>query len=450
MKAPHIVAIAGTAACLTLGACTVHQTEAPGVIGPSDLALSMRMQATPDSIGQDGGSQSSVKVFANGPDGKPISGLPFRVDMAVDSPRGLVVQDFGALSARSIVTGADGTASVVYTAPPAPPNESSGTCLGRPGTCVVIVATPTSTNFGTVPSQQVTIRLVPLGVILPPAETPTPAFTITPTPVNFNVPATFDASTSCGGTVVGGACSGSSSITSYSWNFGDGGTAAGKVVNHTFTSGTLSTTTFNVTLTIINDRGLAASTAQSVSVVASPVPTGDFVFSPSTPQVNQVVVFNADSIRAAPGHTIVQYSWIFGDGATASGFLASHAFAAPGIYNVTLTVADEVGQKLTISHSVTVAPGTTGVPQANFTFSPASPVSVGTTVTFDGKASTAPNGATIVSYQWNFGDGSGTVNTSSSTATHAYAAAGTFTVSLTVIDSTGRSSAAATRPIQVQ
>src|SRR2546422_75119 len=134
MKAPFNAAAVATLACLTLAACTVHQTETPSVSGPSDLALSTRMEANPDAIGLDGGSQSSVRVFANGPDGKPLAGLTFRVDMAVNTSQGLVVQDFGALSARSIVTGSDGVARVIYTAPAAAPNGLCGMwCRGHRG-----------------------------------------------------------------------------------------------------------------------------------------------------------------------------------------------------------------------------------------------------------------------------------------------------------------------------
>src|SRR5262245_20027049 len=91
--------------CLTLTACTVHRTEARPTAGPSDLAHSSRIDALPDSIGQDGGSQSSIRITAIGPDGRPDAGVSFRVDMAVDGPQGLVAQDFGALSARTVVTG---------------------------------------------------------------------------------------------------------------------------------------------------------------------------------------------------------------------------------------------------------------------------------------------------------------------------------------------------------
>ncbi|MCC7242391.1 MAG: hypothetical protein IT180_10745, partial [Acidobacteria bacterium] len=38
--------------------CTVKDTDAPALAGPSELALSLSLQALPDSIYQDGSSQS--------------------------------------------------------------------------------------------------------------------------------------------------------------------------------------------------------------------------------------------------------------------------------------------------------------------------------------------------------------------------------------------------------
>src|SRR5881628_1915553 len=94
------------------GGCTVHQTEAPPLTGPSEFALALHLTVTPDSISQDGGSQSSITIQAIGPTGQPVSALPVRLDMLV----GNVAQDFGTLSARTIVTGSDGKASAVFTA----------------------------------------------------------------------------------------------------------------------------------------------------------------------------------------------------------------------------------------------------------------------------------------------------------------------------------------------
>ncbi len=70
-------------------------------------------------------------------------------------------------------------------------------------------------------------------------------------------------------------------------------------------------------------------------------------------------------------------------------------------------------------------------PEASFVFTPETPLA-GETVTFDASASEDPDG-TIVSYRWNFGDG--TVTTESDpVATHIYATYGIYRVSLTVTD----------------
>jgi len=68
-------------------------------------------------------------------------------------------------------------------------------------------------------------------------------------------------------------------------------------------------------------------------------------------------------------------------------------------------------------------------PVATFTYSPADPV-VDETVTLNASTSYDPDG-TIVSYAWDFGDGT---NGAGMTITHAYDASGTYTVTLTVTD----------------
>jgi PKD repeat protein len=405
------------ACALIATGCTVKNTQAPPLSGPSGLALTLNVNAVPDAINQDGGSQSSVRVTAIGPDGKGIPSLPLRLDMVI----GGVAQDYGTLSARSVVTNSDGVAIAVYTAPPSPSNGVFGTCSGVPGNCVTIVATATSTNFVTANPEQVTIRLVPTGVILPPAGAPTAAFTITPTPVNFNIPVIFDASASVPG-------AGATSIVSYAWAFGDGSSGTGKTVSHTYT--TSPGNTYNVTLTVTNDRGLGNSTTQAVSVDASPAPTGDWVFSPTTPSAGDTVFFNASDVKPAAGHQIVQYSWNFGDGATASGAQTTHVFAAAATYQVVLTVTDDANQRSTPTHGVTI---NSGNPIPSFTSSVANAATH--TMFFDGGGSTALGTSTIVSYQWAFGDG---LTGTGQTLSHAYSGPGSYSVRLTVTDSLGR------------
>lgn len=82
-------------------------------------------------------------------------------------------------------------------------------------------------------------------------------------------------------------------------------------------------------------------------------------------------------------------------------------------------------------------------PQASFTAIPNS-VDIGVPVTFDASASSDPDG-TIVSYTWDFGDGS---RGDGVRTIHAYSSSATYTVTLTVVDNASLSATAVDR-IQV-
>ena len=418
--------IATIAAALTLTGCVAHQVEPPPLSGPSDLALSLSVTASPETINQDGASQSRITISAIGPDGKAKASLPIRVDMALSG----VAQDFGTLSARSVVTNTDGKAFVVYTAPPSPVGGITGVCYAVPGTCVDIVATASESGSGTfvtaAPASG-TIRLVPPGVILPPAFTPKAAFTfLPPNGILVGNTVNFDASTSCA-TDPSGACSSTSTLVSYAWNFGDGATGTGVTMTHVFTS----SGTFVVTLTVTSDRGVSASTSQAVPVGLPAAPSADFVFSPSAPIAGQTIFFNADISKSAPGHNITQLSWNFGDGATASGITVTHAFEQPGVYVVVLSVLDDTGQKATKNTSLTIASAN---PTARLTLTKAG----GLKISADGTLSTAVGGSQITTYTFNWGDSTPQDTGSAAVVPHTYNLAGTYTVTLIVTDSVGR------------
>ena len=437
MRAFKYLAAAGAALTLaSLTACAVHQSDTPSLSGPSAAALSMSVTSSPQTITQNGADASvvTVKVYFTDPstgNTTPKANLPIRFDMAVNG----AIQDYGTLSARNAVTGADGSARTTYTAPPMPPGGATGSgCNSVPGQCVVILASSTDSTAasasGAIASGSTTISLVPPGVVLPPAGVPTAAFTLTPTPATQGTAVTFDASTSQPG-------SGSAAITSYAWTFGDGGTGVGKTVSHTF--GTAAT--FNVTLTVTNDRGLSAATSQQVVVQAAATPTAAFVFSPQAPTTGQTVVFDADTSKAGVGHTLAAFNWNFGDTSatsTASGLVVSHSFATAGVYSIVLSVLDDIGQKSTVSNSITVsapAAGAAGSPTAKFTISPTSNPGILQSVFVNASSSTPATGHSITSYAWDFGDGStGTGQTTS----HQYARAGQMTITLVITDDDGQ------------
>lgn len=60
-----------------------------------------------------------------------------------------------------------------------------------------------------------------------------------------------------------------------------------------------------------------------------------------------------------PDGSVVAYAWSFGDGATANGATATHAYGAAGTYTVTLVVTDDDGATDGDSRPVTVGSGAT-------------------------------------------------------------------------------------------
>jgi PKD repeat protein len=376
----------------------------------------------------------------------PILGLTFVVQLAIgcgvgaDCSQGQIL-DYGTLAQHTLVTDRNGRAQTSYTAPPAPPPLTGGS-----GTIVSVLATPkfdsgnTYQNF--VRQQRVDIQLVPKGVIIPPASTPTPLFTFAPSAPIANSPVQFDATASCPGdlaTITPPTCApAATAITAYNWDFGDGATASGPVVKHSFAL----QQSYTVILTVTNDRNRSASKTQVVSVGAGNLPTAIFVFSPSDTIVpGQTVFFNGTGSRAGAGHYLVQYNWDFGDGGTATGALPTHIFQSAGLYNVTLVVVDEAGQSsATTTASVKVGTsgngGGNGSATASFTFTPAAPTA-NTPVSFDATKSTPSSGATITGYVWTWGDK--TAQGVGVQATHIYTTASSYTVILTVIDTNGQS-----------
>jgi PKD repeat protein len=312
--------------------CTVDKQDAPELSGPSELGTSVTLYASPDTLRQDGASQSQITVQAQDGNGQPVRNMPVRLDIAVNG----MLTDFGQLSGKNLVTGGDGRATATYTAPLAPIDPVDNQ------TVVQIQATPGGSNYANAMPRSVSIRLVPPGIILPPNGTPVPSFTFAPSTPITRMDVTFDASLSTDS---------DGRIVSYVWNFGDGSTDDGMVVKHDFKV----MGTYVVTLTVTDDRGQSASLSKSVSVLATTDPKADFVVSPSAPLVGDKVFFNGATSTASVGRSLVQYDWDFGTGVQASGMLASHVYTKPGEYTVVLTVTDDAGNKGSTSKKVTIS-----------------------------------------------------------------------------------------------
>jgi uncharacterized repeat protein (TIGR01451 family) len=101
-----------------------------------------------------------------------------------------------------------------------------------------------------------------------------------------------------------------------------------------------------------SDQGVSSANGAPVSfnILA---PTLHASFTASGVQVYPGVVLNFNSTSTTNG-TALSYAWSFGDGQTATGLAASHAYAHAGRYPVTLTVTDGCGFTDTETIYVTV------------------------------------------------------------------------------------------------
>ncbi len=183
------------------------------------------------------------------------------------------------------------------------------------------------------------------------------------------------------------------SIVSYFWDFDDGTSTTGMIVNHSYAdNGTY------IAMLTVTDDGATASTNATKTVLNRP-PIANFTESAETVYIGDQIVFNAKNSNDSDG-TIVRYFWNFGDGNNATGEIVNHAYMDNGNYTVTLTVTDNDDAIASVNATKTVL---NRFPIASFTES-ATTVYTGEIIYFNASESYDPDGY-IVDYFWDFGDG---------------------------------------------
>ncbi len=138
------------------------------------------------------------------------------------------------------------------------------------------------------------------------------------------------------------------SIVSYTWDFGDGSTATGKVVTHTYADNGV----YTVTLTVKDNAG-ATSTDTCTATINNVPPVAD-AGGPYSGSVNEEITFDAGNSYDPGTADTLTYTWDFGDGSTATGKVVTHAYSSAGNYTVTLTVKDDDGASSTDTTYATI------------------------------------------------------------------------------------------------
>ncbi len=199
-------------------------------------------------------------------------------------------------------------------------------------------------------------------------------------------------------------------ISSYSWNFGDGTAGTGATPSHTYTTAGVFTATLKVTGTAGSTNAITTTINVAPSVIAKI----------SASATNGYAPLNVQFSSSGSTGTISSYSWNFGDGSTVTGSTASHAYSSAGTYAVTLKVTGTSGATSSATTPITV----TALPPLTARIT-ATPVT-GTLPLTVNLSDTGSTGI-IGSCAWNFGDG--TTGTGAATS-HTYTNVGTYTAEL--------------------
>jgi len=234
----------------------------------------------------------------------------------------------------------------------------------------------------------------------------------------------------------------------YYWDMGDGKTAEGRRVSHTY----MTAGRYVCTLTVDDGSGVTNSRGQAnmlVIVNQSPVARGgpDQVVCPGETVVfdgrwsvvgGQLSVVSGQSQRTTdhgPRTTDhrLKYHWDFGDGDMAEGERVTHVFDKPGRYEARLTVTDNSETACNTDEDVVfVKVNASPVAEAG----PDKEAFTGgahDAVFFDATRSSDPDGD-LLTYYWDFGDDS---HETTPQAFHTYVRPGKYTVRLRVTDGEG-------------
>ncbi len=314
--------------------CSVERQAAPELSGPSEMAQSVAITATPDRLIQDGASQTVVSVLARDHEAKPIVGL--RVRWQVDASDGQRIETADGIS----VTDAQGRASTRITAPPAPVQMPSSPVR------LTVWASPVGGDAFSASATRVVVELVPPAGTPNANRNPVAAFSVVPVVANVNQNVDFDASdTTDEGAICGTACL-------YRWDFGDFSTDTGVKVTHKYPL----PKAYTITLTVVDARGGVGSTTRSLTVNGPTPPVAQFTALPAAPVVNTVVTFDATQSTVGAGATIVSYQWTIDSAAAVSTTTPVHSttFTTSGSHTVILTVTDSLGRTATRVATLTV------------------------------------------------------------------------------------------------
>lgn len=220
-------------------------------------------------------------------------------------------------------------------------------------------------------------------------------------------------------------------IVSYRWAWDDGSPVelSGPFGSHVFSA----EGSYNVSVFVTDRDGIERqSVARKVDIFEVPNIPPSPVISASefvVDECEEIALDGSLSTDDVDPLSELRFIWDFGDGSALTGVSVRHAWERAGSYDVSLTAIDQDGDDAIARRTVTVE---NLLPEARFTM-PTEGL-IGEPVSVDASASTDFCEGAIVSYVWDWGDGTVSEPSASPLATHSYSAPDTYEVTVRVID----------------
>lgn len=205
-------------------------------------------------------------------------------------------------------------------------------------------------------------------------------------------------------------------IVDWFWDFGDGYTSSLQNPSHDYGGGP---DIYEVILIVVSDSGgFYCSDTVSQTIVTNSMPSVFFTWNPEPTMLGDQTEFFGTS-----GNTVVNWYWDFGDGNFDTSQNTENTYSEAGIYDVSLTITDDLGCNNTVVNQVTVSVP----PELDFSWNNSC---VNSPVIFIIESPPTDISSVII-WDWEFGDGG---QSGQMEPQHVYSTAGTYNVRLTIVD----------------
>jgi PKD repeat protein/alpha-tubulin suppressor-like RCC1 family protein len=231
-----------------------------------------------------------------------------------------------------------------------------------------------------------------------------------------------------------------SSISFYSWDFYGDGNITTLFDNQDIRVDYTIPGTYKPTLIVEDNFSRKSDKFIGPDIVVSDKPKADF----SWKQTSFGPVFGVTfTDKSLPVNTIKSWSWDFGDSQSSTSQNPLHFYNLPGLYEVTLTVTNNLNLTDTKSYQVEVKGQGNNSPSASFTYT-----QTDRTFQINFRDTSTDTDGQIVSWKWYFDLNDLTKVSDLQNPIYVYPSSGTYNVKLEVTDNSG-SVSAVTQPVTV-